>query len=98
MLQGDPTAPGLYTIELRVPARTTIEAHEHPDERIATVVSGTWYFGYGDRHDESQLKALAAGSFYTEPAGDRHFARTGDDGVVLHITGVGPTGTTYVAR
>jgi len=81
-----------------VPARTKIEAHEHPDERIATVVSGTWYFGYGDRHEEPRLKALGAGSFYTEPAGDRHFARTGDDAVVLHITGVGPTGTTYVER
>jgi pimeloyl-ACP methyl ester carboxylesterase len=98
VLQGDPTRAGLYTIELRVPARTKIEAHEHPDERIATVVSGTWYFGYGDRHEERRLKALGAGSFYTEPAGDRHFARTGDGAVVLHITGVGPTGTTYVAR
>jgi pimeloyl-ACP methyl ester carboxylesterase/quercetin dioxygenase-like cupin family protein len=97
VLQGDPTRAGLYTIELRVPARTKIEAHEHPDERVATVVSGVWYFGYGDRHEEPRLKALGEGSFYTEPAGDRHFARTGDDAVVLHITGVGPTGTTYVA-
>ena len=94
-LYGDPTKSGLYTIQLAVPAHTKIEAHSHPDNRVATVVSGVWYFGYGDRHLESELKALPAGSFYTEPAGKLHFARTGDESVVLQISGIGPTGTTY---
>ena len=49
VLKGDPTKHGLYTILLRVPAHTKIAAHHHPDDRIATVVSGTWYFGYGRR-------------------------------------------------
>jgi hypothetical protein len=39
------------------------------------VISGTWYFGYGDRHDEEVLQALGPGSFYTEPAREPHFAR-----------------------
>jgi quercetin dioxygenase-like cupin family protein len=97
-LHGDPTRSGLYTIQLAVPANTRIEAHSHPDDRVATVISGTWYFGYGDRHKESDLKALPAGSFYTEPAGLLHFARTGETSVVLQISGFGPTGTTYLAR
>ena len=97
-LYGDPTRSGLYTIQLAVPANTRIEAHSHPDNRVATVISGTWYFGYGDRHDESDLKALPAGSFYTEPAGLLHFARTGQTAVVLQISGIAPTGTTYPAR
>lgn len=96
VLKGDPTKPGLYTIELRVPARTTIQAHTHPDERVATVVSGVWSFGYGSRFDAKSLKSLPAGSFYTEPAGVAHFARTGNTPVLVHITGVGPTGTEYV--
>ena len=98
VLKGDPTASGLYTILLRVPANTRIEAHDHPDDRIATVVSGTWYFGYGEAFDESKLKALPPGSFYTEPPGRAHFARTGAEPVTLQITGVGPTGTKYVAK
>ncbi len=96
MLKGDPAGGGLYTILLRVPANTRIQAHSHPDDRIATVVSGTWRFGYGSAFDESKLKALPSGSFYTEPPGLPHFAQTGEEPVVLQITGVAPTGTKYV--
>jgi hypothetical protein len=60
------------------------------------VVSGTWHFGYGAEFDDSKLKALPPGSFYTEPPALPHFARTGDEPVVLQITGVAPTGTHYV--
>jgi quercetin dioxygenase-like cupin family protein len=96
VLKGDPTKPGLYTIQLTIPANTKIKAHTHPDDRIATVISGTWYIGYGSGFDEKNLKALTAGSFYTEPPGVAHFARTGDNTVSVQITGFGPTGTTYV--
>ena len=64
VLKGDPTMHGLYTILLRVPAHTRIAAHHHPDDRIATVVSGTWYFGYGAKFNETGLRALPPGSFY----------------------------------
>ena len=97
VLKGDPTKPGLYTIQLEVPPNTRIEAHTHPDDRVATVVSGTWYFGYGDVHDEKRVKGLPPGSFYTEPPHEAHFARTGSEAVVLQIVGVGPTGTHYVS-
>jgi len=96
VLKGDPKQALLYTIQLTVPANTRIEAHHHPDDRVATVISGTWYFGYGARFDEELLKALPAGSFYTEPPNEPHFARTGSTPVVLQISGLGPTGTRYV--
>ena len=95
VLKGDPAKPGLYTIMLRIPANTRIAAHTHPDDRIGTVISGTWYFGYGKVFDANALKALPPGSFYTEPPDDPHFAETRDSPVVLQITGYGPTGTTY---
>lgn len=63
---------------------------------MATVVAGTWYFGYGDHFDDSRLKKLPPGSVYSEPgAGHNHFARTDAEPVVVHITGVGPTDTGY---
>jgi hypothetical protein len=58
VLFGDPSKAGLYSILLFVPAQTTIQAHSHRDDRMATVVSGTWYFGYGDRFDAKSLKNL----------------------------------------
>lgn len=96
VLKGNPDEPGLYTIVLRIPAHTRIAAHVHPDDRVASVLSGTWYFGYGETFATDQLKALPAGSVYTEPPSRTHFAETRDEPVVLEITGVGPSGTTYV--
>ena len=96
VLSGDPQQPGLYTIRLSVPAHTTIQAHSHKDDRAATVVSGTWHFAYGDHADPAAFKTLPPGSFYTEPAGAAHFARTGAQPVVVYITGYGPTDTTYI--
>ena len=95
VLAGDPTAPGPYTIALQVPAHTRIAAHTHRDGRVASVVSGTWYFGYGAKAGKG-VKALGPGSFYTEPAGVSHFARTGAKPVILYIHGFGPTDTHYI--
>ena len=67
VLFGDPSKAGFYSILLFVPARTTIQAHSHRDDRMASVVSGTWYFGYGDRFDAKSLKQLPPGSVYSEP-------------------------------
>jgi len=96
VLSGDPTKPGLYTIQIVIPPHTTIRAHHHRDDRVATVVSGLWYIGYGTKREASVLKELSSGSFYTEPAGAPHFAGTGDLPAVVHITGYGPSDTIYV--
>lgn len=96
VLKGDPNQAGVYTIMLRVPAHTKIAAHSHRDDRVATVISGTWRIGYGESFDESKLKALPPGSFYTEPPGQAHFAETGDESVEVQITGFGPSSTDYV--
>ena len=98
VVQGDPTRPGPYTIRLNVPSNTRIQAHTHRDSRTAVVVSGTWYFGYGQMATGPVEKALPAGSFYTEPAGIAHFAETKDTAVVVYITGDGPTDTVYVKQ
>ena len=63
--------------------------------RTATVVSGTWYFGYGSVADEARVKPLPPGSFYTEPADVPHFALTHDEPVVVYIHGWGPTSTRF---
>ena len=95
ILAGNPAIAGFYSILLFVPPHTTIQAHSHRDDRMATVVSGTWHFGYGTRFDETALKTLPAGSVYSEPGGVNHFARTVEDAVVVQISGFGPTDTRY---
>jgi quercetin dioxygenase-like cupin family protein len=95
VLAGNPATAGFYSILLFVPAHTTIQAHSHRDDRMATVVSGNWQFGYGTHFDEGSLKALPPGSVYSEPGGVNHFARTTDLPVVVHLCGFGPTDTHY---
>ena len=95
VMKGDPTKPGLYVLALRTAPNVTIQAHSHKDDRVATVLKGTWYFGYGQKFDEKALKALPPGSSYTEPPNTPHFARTREE-VILQIVGYGPSSTTYV--
>ncbi len=95
VLYGDPSKEGFYSILLYVGPHTTIQAHSHRDNRMATVVSGEWHFGYGDHFDAKSLKTLPAGSVYSEPAGADHFAQTTSDAVIVQICGSGPTDTRY---
>ncbi|HTT37755.1 MAG TPA: cupin domain-containing protein [Burkholderiales bacterium] len=96
VIAGDAKTSGLYTMMFNLPANTKVPPHSHPDVRSCFVLSGTWYFAYGDTRDDALLKALPAGSHYTEPAGMNHFAETRDEPVIAECTAVGPTGTTFV--
>jgi quercetin dioxygenase-like cupin family protein len=96
VIVGDPTKPGMYAAHIRFPASLRIAPHFHPDERIVTVLAGTVLFGYGERFDESQMRALPPGSVWTEPAGQPHFAWARDGEVVVQVIGIGPSGTTPV--
>ena len=95
VLSGDPKKAGLYAMIVKAGPNITIKPHAHPDNRVAIVVEGTFYFAYGDEFDESKLKGLPAGSFYTEPPNANHFAMTTGEGVTIQITGTGPSGTAY---
>jgi anti-sigma factor ChrR (cupin superfamily) len=95
ILVGDPTEPGPYTLRLKFPAGYKLAAHTHPDSREVTILSGTWYTGYGDKFDAAALKALPEGSFYTEPANVPHFVEVREP-VVIQVTGTGPSGRKFV--
>src|SRR5262245_65457677 len=69
ILKGDPTKAGLYTLLLRLGPNERIQAHSHRDDRVATVVSGKWCFGYGRRFNETELKELPPGSLRPSPPG-----------------------------
>lgn len=94
-LMGDPGRPGPYVQLLKVAPRVRIGAHHHAGDRVGSVISGTWSFGFGERFDETKLVTLPAGSVYSEPSGRAHFARTGEEPVIVQITGFGPTDTVY---
>lgn len=95
MLYGDPTKAGLYTVLLRLEPHKRIMPLSHPDSRFVTVLSGTFYVGFGNTYDETKLNVLPAGGIYTEPANANHFGETRDEPALVAITGYGPSGTNY---
>jgi len=95
VLIGDPSKPGPYTIRLKFPAGFKVAPHTHPDSREVTVLSGTWYTGYGEKAEPSGLKELLAGSFYTEPANIAHYVEIREP-TVIQVSGTGPSGRKFV--
>lgn len=93
---GDPAKPGLYVQLLKCAPGQRVPAHHHAGDRVATVLSGSWNFGYGEKFDESKLQHLPVGSIYTEPDRVPHFAMVGDETGIVQVTGFGPTDTGWV--
>jgi quercetin dioxygenase-like cupin family protein len=99
VLFGDPKQPGLFILRVRIPANTRLPVHTHPDKvRIVSIISGTLYFGYGDKFDESKLIAYPAGSLFKEPIEAPHYSWTKDGDVVCDVIGIGPSFTTLVPQ
>ena len=94
-LVGNPSSPGPYTVRLKFPAGYKLAPHTHPDHREVTILSGTWYTGYGEKFVQATLKALPAGSFYTEPANVAHFVEVREP-VTIQVRGTGPSGRRFV--
>ena len=99
VLVGDPGKSGIYVMHLRIPAAFKLAPHSHAEAwRVATILSGTLYYGQGDTFDEGKLKALGPGSVIVEPRDQPHFAMTRDDAVTLQLVAEGPAATTPVRK
>ena len=96
LLHGDLRKPGLFTVRVKVPPHYKLPVHSHPDERVRTIISGTYYSAVGDKFDESKLTAFPAGTFTHLPPNTWEFSETRDEEVVFEIVGVAPTGIEYL--
>ena len=60
VLYGDPTKPGVFVSRVKFSAGWKDPPHWHPDEvRTVVVLSGTLYFGSGEKWDESKFRPYA---------------------------------------
>jgi len=64
---GQPSAPGSYTIRVKVPHGEKLMPHKHPEDRVYTVISGVFYIGLGDEFDASKLGAYPPGAVVILP-------------------------------
>jgi quercetin dioxygenase-like cupin family protein len=96
VVYGDPRKAAPYVTRVKLPADYRIQPHTHPEERFYTVISGTFYIGFGEKFDPSRLKAFPAGSAFVVPANASHFHWTRSGEAVVQISGVGPSGIEYL--
>ena len=92
---GDPTGPGVSTLELSMPNGYRIPPHFHPGYEHVEVKEGTLLVGMGDQLDPKRTQPLAAGDSATAPAGMHHFS-IAKGRTVLSVTFMGPYTITYV--
>ena len=93
---GDPRKAAPYITRVKLPADYRIQPHTHPEERVYTVIAGTFYIGFGEKFDTTALKPFPAGSIFVVPANASHFHWMRSGEAVVQISGVGPSGIEYV--
>lgn len=95
---GHPAEAGLYVIRVKLPAGIRMMPHRHPEDRIYTVMSGTFYIGVGPHFNAEALVAYPPGSVVLLPGNTWHFhwARSGE--YVTQVMGTGPLGLEYLDR
>lgn len=96
VVAGTPGAAGVYATRVRLPAGFKVMPHSHPDDRLYTVLSGTFTIGLGAEMDSTKLTRLGPGETYVLPAGTVHYHWMVAGGSTFQVSGIGPTATTYV--
>ena len=93
---GQPAEPAPYTIRVKMPHGEKLMPHQHPEDRVYTVISGVFYVGLGDQFDASKLGAYPPGTVIILPGNTPHFhwAKSGE--YVTQVTAMGPLGLEYL--
>lgn len=93
---GQPSEKGPYTIRVKVPRGVKLMPHKHTEDRVYTVISGTFYIGLGEKFDAEKLEAYPPSSVIILPGDTPHFhwAKAGE--YITQVTAIGPLGIEYV--
>ncbi len=93
---GDPSEPGPYVIRVKVPSSVKLMPHQHPEDRVYTVISGVFYIGLGGVFDEERLQAYPPGAVIVLPGGTPHFHWAKSGAYITQVSAVGPLGLEYI--
>jgi len=96
ILIGRPRTNSPYVVRLKANPGARLMPHVHPEDRICTVIAGTFYLGRGSTFDPERLVAFPPGSVIVIPKNTPHFhcARNGE--YILQLTAAGTTCVDYL--
>ena len=89
MLYGDPKQPGPFIFRAKMPSGYKLPPHTHPDERIVTVLKGTYWSGVGERYEPMKMHEFQVGAFYVTKANVPHYSWARNE-VIIQEMGIGP--------
>jgi hypothetical protein len=95
VLSGDPEKEGPYKLLLKLPSNYQIPCNWQTATIYATVISGSFHIGVGDKFDRRKGKTISTGSSIVIPAKSHLFFWTTEEAIV-QIHGNGPWGIHYV--
>ena len=95
VVDGDPKKAGPYVIRVKFGPGTMSMPHFHPEDRLVTVIKGTWWMGKGENFTPAETVPMPAGTFAKHPAKEAHFDGAKEEEVIVQIAGVGPSATTF---
>ncbi|HZR03597.1 MAG TPA: cupin domain-containing protein [Burkholderiales bacterium] len=95
VLEGDLKKPGPYVIRVKFSPGTMSMPHYHPEDRLVTVIKGTWWAGKGETFDPKSTEPLPTGSFMKHPSKAAHYDGAKDGEVIVQIAGIGPSDTIF---
>jgi quercetin dioxygenase-like cupin family protein len=90
VLEGDMAKPGFFAWRTKLPPHAKIPPHWHPRAEHVLVLEGAIYHGFGSVMDKEHATLCKAGSYWTNPAGAKHFIFTDEEGAVVQTMGMGP--------
>jgi hypothetical protein len=95
VVYGDPDKPGLYAVLTKwLPPNHMSRPHWHPNDRVITVLKGTWWVGTGDKFDPDSTVPMPAGTVVTHFGKEVHYDGAKDEEALLLIVGEGPATST----
>jgi hypothetical protein len=89
-LFSDPDKPGLYVVRTLLTPNTKIRPRYFDQDRVVTVLKGTWWVGQGDVFRPETVSPVREGGVMFIPANMKHFEVAGSAEVVLQVVGNGP--------
>jgi quercetin dioxygenase-like cupin family protein len=95
VVSGDPTMPGMTTVELTMPNGYRMPPHSHPVDEFVKVKEGTLLVGIGDEMDPRKTMRAEVGDTGTAPAGAHHYT-IAEGTTRVRVTFMGPYIITYV--
>jgi hypothetical protein len=97
VMYGNPEKPGLYAVLVKWLPGNMSRPHWHPNDRVITVLKGTWWVGTGDKFDPDATVPMPAGTVVTHFGKEVHYDGAKDGEAWLMIVGEGPATSTPAA-